>query len=140
MMLGQFSWSGVGEMTVVMVPLAGLPLTLMVFYLRALRDDFKQAVAESKEAVRDVHKRIDRVDARVLTVEATKVDRQDFVVKAARTNGKLEQVWSRIGEVKDLVHELRGRIDGEIGLGRRLDVVGEKISTAIKGEQQDEPA
>jgi len=125
MILAQFEWTRVAEVGTVLFPSVAVPLTLMVFYLRSLHEDLRRSIA-------GVHQRIDKIDERLVTVETRKVDRRDFVLKAARTNGKIEQLWNRMGEVKDLVHEMRGRLDGEVGVGRQVNELGNKVVEAIR--------
>lgn len=120
-MLAQFEWSRVAELTTVCVPLFGVPLTVMCLYLRSLRSDVRASLIALQQ-------RVDGLDGRLIEVERHKVGRRDFVLKAARTNGKIEQLFDRIGEVKNLVHEVRGRIDGEVGVGRKIEEAAQSIN------------
>jgi len=118
-MLAQFEWARVGEMTVAMVPVVGLPLSMMVFYLRSLRKDLTS------------------LETRVADVEQGKVGLRAFVVKSARTGGKLDQVWDRLGQVGSAVAEIKGRLEGELGTARRMDGAADRIVAAIAGTAKE---
>lgn len=94
--------------------MVGLPLTIMVLYLRAIRDDQKQLRAE--------HSKLER---RVGYVERDYATKEELVRETAELRQQLR-------EGNNLLRQLVERGDTETGIAAQLRTLAEELAKATK--------